>query len=588
MADLIRLLPDAIANQIAAGEVVQRPASCIKELMENAVDAGATHIHVIVREAGRQFIQIIDNGKGMSSADVRMSIERHATSKISKAEDLFTLQTMGFRGEALASITAVAQVEIKTRRPSDELGTILVVEGSVVKKHEPEACSPGTSITVKNLFYNIPARRNFLKGNPVELKHIIEEFIHLSLANPQLAFTLVSEDELIYELTPGKLSHRIVALFGKGYQQQLAVINEEAPGLKLTGYIGRPELSKRTRSEQYFFVNRRFVKNNYLHFAVMNGFEGLLPEGNYPFYAIFIEIDPAHIDVNVHPTKTEIKFIDDRGLYAFLRVAVKHALGLHQLAPPIDFSANINLMDEAGRRPDDMRRTFIYEQSGFQKDENLPHWESLFNSQGEVKQNVNGRPVIAQSESGSSGTRILFQFRNSYLVREVSQGLMFIDQQAASERVLFDRLMARSAAVPGSVQKLLFPVTLEFNQADFTLIGEMMDEIKNLGFELEVFGKSAYLLTGVPQEFSGREQRIIEDLLEQFKTNRADLKIPVKENIARSLATKRALKRGELLTREQQESLVAGLFSSQVPSATPDGRPTFFIFEDNQLNRYFA
>jgi DNA mismatch repair protein MutL len=524
----------------------------------------------------------------MTAADVRMSIERHATSKISKTEDLFTLQTMGFRGEALASITAVAQVEIKTRRPSDELGTILVVEGSVVKKHEPEACPPGTSITVKNLFYNIPARRNFLKGNPVELKHIIEEFIHLSLANPQLAFTLVSEDELIYELTPGKLSHRIVALFGKGYQQQLAVINEEAPGLKLAGYIGRPELSKRTRSEQYFFVNRRFVKNNYLHFAVMNGFEGLLPEGNFPFYAIFIEIDPAHIDVNVHPTKTEIKFIDDRGLYAFLRVAVKHALGLHQLAPPIDFSANINLMDEVNRRPDDTRRTFIYEQTGFQKDENLPHWESLFNSQGEARQNMNGRSVIAQGESGSSGTRILFQFRNSYLVREVSQGLMFIDQQAAGERVLFDRLMARSAAVPGSVQKLLFPVTLEFNQADFTLIGEMMDEIKNLGFELEVFGKSAYLLTGVPQEFSGREQRIIEDLLEQFKTNRADLKIPVKENIARSLATRGAVKRGELLTREQQESLVAGLFSSQVPSATPDGRPTFFIFEDNQLNRYFA
>jgi DNA mismatch repair protein MutL len=588
MADLIRLLPDAIANQIAAGEVVQRPSSCIKELMENAVDAGATHIQVIVREAGRQFIQVIDNGKGMTAADVRMSIERHATSKISKTEDLFTLQTMGFRGEALASITAVAQVEIKTRRPADELGTILVVEGSVVKKHEPEACPPGTSITVKNLFYNIPARRNFLKGNPVELKHIIEEFIHLSLANPQLAFTLVSEDELIYELTPGKLSHRIVALFGKGYQQQLAVINEEAPGLKLAGYIGRPELSKRTRSEQYFFVNRRFVKNNYLHFAVMNGFEGLLPEGNFPFYAIFIEIDPAHIDVNVHPTKTEIKFIDDRGLYAFLRVAVKHSLGLHQLAPPIDFSANINLMDEVNRRPDDTRRTFIYEQTGFQKDENLPHWESLFNSQGEARQNMNGRSVIAQGESGSSGTRILFQFRNSYLVREVSQGLMFIDQQAAGERVLFDRLMARSAAVPGSVQKLLFPVTLEFNQADFTLIGEMMDEIKNLGFELEVFGKSAYLLTGVPQEFSGREQRIIEDLLEQFKTNRADLKIPVKENIARSLATRGAVKRGELLTREQQESLVAGLFSSQVPSATPDGRPTFFIFEDNQLNRYFA
>lgn len=588
MADLIRLLPDAIANQIAAGEVVQRPASCIKELMENAVDAGATRIQVIVREAGRQLIQIIDNGKGMSATDVRMSIERHATSKISKTEDLFTLQTMGFRGEALASIAAVAQVEIKTRQPEDELGTILLVEGSVIKKHEPEACPVGTSIAVKNLFYNIPARRNFLKGNPVEMKHIIDEFIHLALANPQLAFILINEDEVVYDLTPGKLSQRIVALFGKGYQQQLAVITEEAPGLKLTGYIGRPELAKRTRSEQYFFVNRRYVKNNYLHYAVMNGFEGLLQDGSFPFYAIFIEIDPAHIDVNVHPTKTEIKFIDDRGIYAFLRVAVKHALGLHQLAPPMDFSANINLMDAVNRNPDDSRRTFIYEQTGFQKDENLPHWESLFNAPGAAKQNMSGLPLNNQPSAAQTGAKTLFQYRNAFLVREVSQGLMFIDQQAASERVLFDRLMARSASTPGSVQKLLFPVTLEFNQADFTLIGEMMEEIRNLGFELEVFGKSAYLLTGVPQEFTRHEQRIIEDLLEQFKTNRADLKIPVKENIARALASKGAVKKGEILGREQQESLVAGLFASPVPSATPDGRPTFFIFEDNQLNRYFA
>ena len=582
MSDVIRLLSDAIANQIAAGEVVQRPASCIKELMENAVDAGATRIQVIVRESGKQLIQVVDDGKGMSPADLRMSIERHATSKISKAEDLFSLRTMGFRGEALASISAVAQMEIRSRQVSEEIGHLLMVEGSVVKKHEPEACPTGTSVTVKNLFYNIPARRNFLKGNPVEMKHILDEFIHLALAYPQISFMLVSGDEVVYDLPPGKLSQRIVTLFGKAYQQQLAVIQEEAAGIKVTGYIGRPELAKRTRSEQYFFVNQRYIRNNYLHHAVMNGFEGLLQEGSFPFYTIFIEIDPAHIDVNVHPTKTEIKFTDDRAVYAILRVAVKHALGLHQLAPPIDFSANINLMDQVNGHQETVRRTFMDEQIGIRREQDPSNWQSLFEGHSAPKLS------IQQNESSAAGpSRILFQFQNRYLIREVSQGLMFIDQQAASERVLFDRLMTRSASTPGSSQKLLFPVTLEFNPTDFTLISELLEEIKNLGFDLEVFGKNAFLLTGVPPEVLGNEQRIMEELIEQFRQNKEQLSIPVNENLARSLAARGSLKRGQPLSREQQELLIAGLFSSPVPSMAPDGRPTFFIFESGQLDRHF-
>ena len=580
MSDIIRLLPDSIANQIAAGEVVQRPASCIKELMENAIDAGATRIQIIVRESGKQMIQVIDDGKGMSPSDLRMSIERHATSKISKAEDLFSLRTMGFRGEALASISAVAQVEIRSRQASEELGHLLVVEGSVVKKLEPEACQSGTSVTVKNLFYNIPARRNFLKGNPVEMKHILDEFIHLALAYPGISFMLVNGDEVVYDLVPSKLSQRIVALFGKAYQQQLAVIQEEAAGIKVTGYIGRPELAKRTRSEQYFFVNYRYIRNNYLHHAVMNGFEGLLQEGSFPFYTIFIEIDPAHIDVNVHPTKTEIKFTDDRAVYSILRVAVKHALGLHQLAPPIDFSANINLMDQAGRDPERVRSTFLEEQSGFRREPDPSHWETLFEGQ------PNSLPDRTSS-AATGNTKILFQFQNNYLIREVNQGLMFIDQQAASERILFDRLMARSSDSPGSSQKLLFPVTLEFNASDFSLVSELLQEIRDLGFELEVFGKNAFLLSGVPTELSGNEQRIIEELIEQFRANQEKLNVPVRENLARALSVRGSYKKGQPLNKEQQELLVAGLFSSPMPSMAPDGRPTFFIFESGQLDRHF-
>lgn len=341
MADIIQLLPDSIANQIAAGEVVQRPASAVKELMENSIDAGATTIKVIVKDAGKSLLQIIDDGAGMSETDARMSLERHATSKIRTAEDLFTIRTMGFRGEALASIAAVSQLEMKTRTADKELGIVLVVEGSDVKKQEPVACDKGTNISVKNLFYNIPARRNFLKSNPVELKHIIDEFQRLALANTEIAFSFIQGDETVYDLPAGKqsapaarLSQRIVNLFGKAYQEQLASCLEETEYVKVTGFVGKPEFSRKTRGEQFLFVNKRFIRSNYLHHAVMSAFEGLLTENSFPFYVLFMEIDPKHIDVNVHPTKTEIKFDDERAVYAVVRATVRQSLGTHYHCDP--------------------------------------------------------------------------------------------------------------------------------------------------------------------------------------------------------------------------------------------------------------
>ncbi len=331
MSDIIQLLPDSIANQIAAGEVVQRPASAVKELMENAIDARATSIRLVVKEAGKTLIQVIDNGMGMSETDARMSLERHATSKIRKAEDLFSLNTKGFRGEALASIAAVSQMEMKTRPEDQELGTCLVVEGSEVKKQEPVACEVGTSVSVKNLFYNIPARRNFLKSNPVELRHVVDEFQRLALAHSDIVFSFIQTDEVVYDLPSGKLSQRIVNIFGKPYQEQLAPCQEETDRVKVHGYVGRPEFARKTRGEQFLFVNHRFIRSNYLHHAVMSAFETLLPENSYPFYVLFIDIDPKHIDVNVHPTKTENKFDDERAVYAVVRAAVRQANGSHQL-----------------------------------------------------------------------------------------------------------------------------------------------------------------------------------------------------------------------------------------------------------------
>ncbi len=601
MPDIIQLLPDSIANQIAAGEVVQRPASAVKELMENAIDAGATSVKLIVKEAGKILMQVIDNGMGMSETDARMSLERHATSKIRKAEDLFTIRTMGFRGEALASIAAVSQLEMKTRLGSHELGTLLVVEGSEVKKQEAVACEKGTSISVKNLFYNIPARRNFLKSNPVELRHIIDEFQHLALAHPQVAFMFVQGDEIVFDLLPGKLSQRIIALFGKSYQEQLAACQEETSLVKVTGYIGRPEAARKTRGEQFIFVNQRFIRNNYLGHAVSSAFEGLLPDNSFPFYVLFIEIDPKHIDVNVHPTKTEIKFDDERAVYAVVRSAVKQALGAHNLSPALDFIGDVNMVNKLNSSQPLTKEQYFDEQFGNSlQRSNLSNWEKLFEGE-ETNSRLFSTPspepkVLMRFESSMNTDEQIpvtevkpaFQLHQKYIVREVKNGLMIIDQQSAHERVLFEKYILQLKGKPGSSQQSLFPQAISFNASDFALVMEMEQEIKTLGFRFEVFGKNTLQVSGIPTEASGNEKTLFEGLVEQFKRNQSELSIPLRENLAQSLAKRTAIKTGQKLVKEEMDSVIQGLFACNNPNFSPEGKPTFFIFDSSKIETYFT
>lgn len=597
MPDIIHLLPDSIANQIAAGEVVQRPASAVKELMENAIDAQATQLKVFVKEAGKTLIQIIDNGAGMSETDARMSLERHATSKIRTADDLFRLRTMGFRGEALASIAAVSQFEMKTRQGTSDLGTHLIVEASEVKSQSPTACEKGTNISVKNLFFNIPARRNFLKSNPVEMRHIIDEFQRLALAYPSVAFQLRHDEELIYDLTPSKLSQRIVTLFGKSFQEQLAPCQEETSLVKITGYIGRPESARKTRGEQFIFVNHRYIRNNYLNHAVTSAFEGLLPEGNFPFYVLFIEIDPKHIDVNVHPTKTEIKFDDERAVYGVVWSAVKQALGAHNLAPAIDFKADVNLVGKLNQSL--TKEQYLDEQFSSLNRSNLQHWEKLFETevpQSQLFKKTEPDSTVLRFESSLNKKETervdeehgLFQFQQKYIIRASKSGLMIIDQQAAHERVLFEKFIDRLKGTPGNSQQSLFPQTVTLTASDFALALEVQQELISLGFRFEIFGKSALLVTGIPAGVAGSEKELFEGLLEQFKKNQAELQLPVRDNLALALAKRAAVKSGQKLEMEEIQSIVAGLFSCSKPNFSPDGRPTFFTFETSKIESYFT
>lgn len=600
--DIIQLLPDSIANQIAAGEVVQRPASAVKELMENAIDAGATHIKLIIKDAGKALIQVIDNGKGMSETDARMSLERHATSKIRKAEDLFSLRTMGFRGEALASIAAVSQMEMKTRLATEEVGTQLVVEASEAKKQEAVACEKGTSISVKNLFYNIPARRNFLKANSVEVRHIVDEFQRLALAYPAIAFTYVNGEEIEYDLPAGKLSQRIVALFGKNYQQQLVPCEAETDYVKVTGYAGKPEAAKKTRGEQFLFVNDRFIRSNYLHHAVMTAYEGLLPEGSFPFYVLFLHIDPKHIDVNVHPTKTEIKFDDERSVYGVVQAGVRQSLGIYSLRPSLDFQNDTNIIEKLNSQanPKD-----VYYEERFQtlhQKSNLSNWEKLVEGEWLSKSALTSASTdqlsfVAKGEPGDfeqiASTpvvedAILFQWQQKYIVRSVKPGLMFIDQQAAHERVLYEKFISQLKIKSGESQQSLFPQSVTFGAADFALLMEMEQEVQALGFRFEVFGKNTVLVNGSPANIAtGREKQLFEGLIEQFKINQAELSVPLNESLARALAKRAAIKAGQKLMPEEMRSLADSLMVCKTPNYTPEGTPTFYIFESGKMENYF-
>ncbi|WP_113923996.1 DNA mismatch repair endonuclease MutL [Cognataquiflexum aquatile] len=622
MSDIIHLLPDAIANQIAAGEVVQRPASALKELLENAVDAKASHIQVIVKDAGKTLIQVIDNGKGMSMTDARMSFERHATSKIRNTEDLFSIRTFGFRGEALASIGAVAQVEMKTRQSGAELGTIIVMEGSEVKKQEPASCPEGTSISVKNLFFNVPARRNFLKSNPVEMRHMVEEFQRVALSYPEIGFTFIQNDLELFRLLPGKLSHRILGIFGKSYQGQLVACLEETPHLNVRGYIGKPESAKKTRGEQYFFVNNRYIKNNYLNHAVSNAYEGLMSGDMQPFYVLFLEIDPSHIDINVHPTKTEIKFDDERTVYAVVRSAVKQSLGAHNVVPALDFSFDVNFTEnwksnreqteavhtENTLQPDNqgMENKYKTFQSPAYQKQSVSGWEKLFEgggntievSRGKEIRNMGEEEILTISSKANedvlhfpegNATGATFQVENNYIVAQMSTGLLIIDQQSAHERILYERYRKQLQHAAGASQQCLFPPHIQLSQADFALVMDIKEELYSLGFVIVEFGKDTILIQGVPADIQvNNEKALFEGLLEQFKHFKSELSLDKRENLARSLARRSAIKRGSKLDMSEMEIIVGQLFACQNPNYGLSGNKTFVKIDLQQIHGFFT
>jgi len=614
MSDIIQLLPESIANQIAAGEVVQRPASVVKELIENSIDAGANEITLIVKDAGKSLIQVVDNGDGMSETDARMSFERHATSKIRKSEDLFAIKTMGFRGEALASIAAIAHVEMKTRLHDDELGTCIQIDGSQFRDQSNVSCPQGTNMVVKNLFFNVPARRNFLKGNPVELRHIMDEFQRLALANPEIAFNFYQNDIEVFKLKPSKLSQRIVGLFGKNYREQLVPCNEETEEIILKGYIGKADFVKKTRGEQFFFVNNRYIKSNYLNHAVISAYEGLMPEGTFPFFVLFIDIDPKHIDVNVHPTKTEIKFDDERSLYALIKTSVRKALGAFNITPALDFDTDTNFrLQPSFRSPSSGLSTSDKDYSQFRNTgrdiSNLKNWEQLY--AGALKDET--MEAEAKREQESKGRRLsltfdsainkmdehlqeetdrnkqnIFQFHLSYIVTPVKSGLMLIDQQVAHERIYYERYLRILENSNGSSQQLLFPETLDLNPSDFSLVKELEMEIRGVGFAYEYFGENAIVINGVPSLIkvdSGKE--IFTGVLEDYKKNFLEYKNSNIENLARSMATNSAIKRGKKLTTEEMKSIVDQLFACKNPNYSPNGQLIYYILGLEKIEDLF-
>lgn len=607
MPDIIRLLPDSVANQIAAGEVIQRPASAIKELVENAVDSGASHIELIVKDSGKTLLQVIDNGCGMSPTDARMSFERHATSKIKEANDLFRIHTFGFRGEALASIAAIAQVELRSRRMDDELGTHLVIEGSMVKSQQPCACQTGTSIMVKNLFYNVPARRNFLKSDSAEMRHIIEEFQRVALVNPNIAFTFHNNGKLMFQLPAAGLKQRIVNLMGSAYQEKLIPLGQDSDIVKISGFVGKPESARKTKGEQYFFANNRYIRHPYFNHAVEEAFSELIPEGYYPAYFIYLEVDPSNIDINIHPTKTEVNFQDHQVIYSMLRSAVKQAIGKHSLSPTLDFEAETIFntyfpkdkpIVEPGITVNPDYNPFVRKQqaelnlsAGIKQDPNLANWKDLYEISRRDNHGFESEPrtmTIGADFDSEAPTRGIMQFQNRYIVSRVKSGLMIIDQQNAHERVIYERLMDRSSEKKGHSQQQLFPQTVNLSAADSELLRELQDDFSDLGFRIEPFGRNAYIVQGIPPDMVDENiQSLIENVLESFKTNQIGLKIDKRNNLIRSMARNLAIKAGKVLLPEEMQSLLDDLFACSVPNVSPSGKTIIISITSEEIEKRF-
>ncbi|MBX9782311.1 MAG: DNA mismatch repair endonuclease MutL [Chitinophagaceae bacterium] len=628
MPDIIQLLPDHIANQIAAGEVIQRPASAVKELLENAVDAGATEIQLIIQDAGKQLLQVIDNGKGMSETDARMAFERHATSKIKAIEDLFRIKTMGFRGEALASIAAVAQVELKTKRAEDNAGTFIEIENSVVKRQEPVAVPVGTSIAMKNLFFNVPARRNFLKSNAAEMRHIVDEFIRVAMAYPEIFFSLSANGQQLFHLEKGMLKQRIVQILGNQYNSKLVTVQEHTDYMNIRGFIGKPETAKKTRGDQYFFVNNRFIKSAYLNHAVASAFQEMIATDSFPTYVLFIDLEPSQVDVNVHPTKQEIKFEDEKIVYAFVQSAVKHALAQFSITPTLDFDLDpgIQQLDAVSKPFTDQKKNEASSSSLYQtftqkhaahkiepsyksdaaSRSDLKHWKDFYEA-GKKKPVAGSNESVVQNKfsvAQQSGNQTIEQFaskelfipeqdftqlHNTYIIAATNTGIIVIHQQNAHERILFEKYQQAVAGAAVATQRSLFPATLNVSPQDAVMLQDILPDLHQLGYHVEPFGKNTFVIQGTPADVEqGNESFAIEMLLEQIKHFSSDVKFSKREKLIRSLAQQHSIKPGKSLSQKEMKHLVEDLFQCTQPNVTALGNPTYTGLKKEDLEKLFG
>ena len=615
-ASIIQLLPDHVANQIAAGEVVQRPASVVKELLENAVDAKSSDIKLIVKEAGKTLVQVIDNGLGMNTTDARLCFERHATSKIRKAEDLFDLHTKGFRGEALASIAAIAHVEMKTKQDQEELGTHIIMEGSKLVTQEVAVLPKGTSFAVKNLFFNIPARRNFLKSETVEFRHVMDEFQRVAMAHPSISFTLMHNGSELYNLPSSNYRQRIVNIFGGKTNEKLVPVSEDTELIKISGFVGKPEFAKKSRGEQFFFVNDRYIKSAYLHHAIMSAYEGLLKEGNQPSYFLYLQVPPNTIDINIHPTKTEIKFDDEHSLYAILRSAVKHSLGQFNVAPVLDFERDANLdtpyqyknkeADFPTIQVDSNFNPFANEKpaakslssfGSYKRETSTASWESLYVGLKQETQELEQFSFESEEVTGKlfddeveeTKTSSTYQIHKKYIVSAIKSGMLVIDQGRAHQRVLYEQFLTNITVQKASSQQLLFPLELYFSSDEMTLLTELQSSLENTGFVFDKFNTDSVQISGLPIGMAESEVSIVlEELISNLQNEIPESSFSQSDSIAKSMAKSMAVKTGTYLTVKEQENLVNSLFACKDPNVSPFQKPTFITLTVEDLDKRFA
>jgi len=621
MSDVIRLLPDSVANQIAAGEVIQRPASVVKELVENAVDAGAKHIDVQVVDAGKTSIQVIDDGKGMSETDARLAFERHATSKIREASDLFALHTMGFRGEALASIAAVAQVELRTRLEGEELGTSLCISGSKVESQETISCSQGCNFNVKNLFFNVPARRKFLKSNQTELNNILAEFERIALVNPEVSFTLHHNGTEMMNLPAIQLKQRIMGVFGKKINQELLPLEVDTTMVRVSGFVGRPDSSRKKGARQFFFVNGRYMRHPYFHKAVMDAYERLIPAGEQVSYFIYFDVDPSHIDVNIHPTKTEIKFENEQAVWQILTAVIKETLGKFNAVPSIDFDAegmpDIPAFEsspytvvQAPKTEYDPNYNPFNTSSSPSSSYSRPRvdgWEELYGGYGSSMQAVAypGEDVFMEEEltgmetpsnlyastevqTAMETSTLHYQFKGKYILTSVKSGLMIIDQQRAHVRVLYDRYLAQIEHRKGASQGMLFPDIVQFPVSEIPVLESIMEDLSYLGFELTDLGGGSYAINGIPSGIEGLNPvDLVQDMVHTAIEKGCRVKAEVQGMLALSLAKAASIVQGQVLSNEEMNQLVDELLTSASPNYTPDGKKVNAMIGDDELEKLF-